>query len=176
MKNSAKITICAISAALAAAFMLTSYFPYLTIAIPGIAGLFMLLPLVEVGKGYAFLAYGVSAGIVLISAEPEAACVYVLFLGYYPILKAVIEKIKSRVLEWALKMVVLNLAIFLIYLATTFVFKITIEDMGELGKYGAYIAVVAFNIVFVIYDVAVSRVGLLYMIKIHPIVKKIGKY
>ena len=75
MKKSAKITICAISAALAATFMLTSYFPYLTLAIPGIAGLFMLMPLVEVGKGYAFLSYIVSAGIVLISAEPEAACI-----------------------------------------------------------------------------------------------------
>lgn len=176
MKNSAKITICAISAALAATFMLTSYFPYLTLAIPGIAGLFMLMPLVEVGKGYAFLAYGVSSGIALLSAEPEAACVYVCLLGYYPILKALIEKLKSRVLEWILKIGVLNLAIAAVYLLTTFIFRISIEDLGELGKYGVYIFVATCNIVFVIYDIAVSRVGMLYMVKIHPLVRKIGKY
>lgn len=176
MKKSAKITICAISAALAATFMLTSYFPYLTLAIPGIAGLFMLMPLVEVGKGYAFLSYIVSAGIVLISAEPEAACIYVCFLGYYPILKAVIEKLRNRVLEWILKLGVLNVAVFVIYLATTFVFGIEIEDLGELGKYGAYILIAVSNVVFVMYDFAVSRMGALYMIKIHPLVRKIGRY
>ena len=176
MKNSAKITICAISAALAAMFMLTSYFPYLTLAIPGIAGLFMLMPLVEIGVGYAFLAYGVSAGIVLISAEPEAACIYVFFLGYYPILKSLVEKLKSRVLEWILKIAILNLAIFAVYMVTTFVFRISIDDLGELGKYGAYIFVATCNGVFVAYDFAVSRMGQLYMIKIHPLVRKIGKY
>ncbi len=176
MKKSAKITICAISAALAATFMLTSYFPYLTLAIPGVAGLFMMMPLVEVGIGYAFLAYGVSTGIVLLSAEPEAACIYVCFLGYYPILKSLIEKLKSRVLEWILKISVLNLAIFAVYMVTTFVFRISVDDLGELGKYGAYIFVVACNIVFIVYDFAVSRMGQLYMIKIHPIVKKIFKY
>lgn len=176
MKKSAKITICAISAALAASFMLTSYFPYLTLAVPGIAGLFMLMPLVEVGKGYAFLTYFVSACIVLITAEPEAACIYVCFLGYYPILKSIIERLKSRVLEWVLKMVVLNIAVFVIYLATTFVFGIEIEDLGEFGKYSAYILIAVTNVVFVMYDIAVSRIGLLYMIKIHPLVRKIGKH
>ena len=176
MKKSAKITICAISAALAATFMLTSYFPYLTLAIPGIAGLFMLMPLVEVGKGYALLSYIVSAGIVLISAEPEAACIYVCFLGYYPILKAVIEKINNRVLEWILKMALLNISVFVIYFATTFIFGIEIEDLGEFGKYGAYILIAVSNVVFVMYDFAVSRMGALYMIKIHPLVRKIGRY
>ena len=176
MKKSAKITICAISAALAASFMLTSYFPYLTLAVPGIAGLFMLMPLVEVGKGYAFLTYFVSAFIVLITAEPEAACIYVCFLGYYPILKSIIEKLKSRVLEWVLKMTILNIAVFVIYLATTFVFGIEIEDLGEFGKYSAYILLAVTNVVFVMYDIAVSRIGLLYMIKIHPLVRKIGRH
>ena len=74
-----------------------------------------------------------------------------------------------------MKMAVLNIAVFVIYLVTTFVFGIEIEDLGELGKYGAYILLAASNVVFVMYDIAVSRIGLLYMIKIHPLVRKIGR-
>ena len=79
-------------------------------------------------------------------------------------------------MEWILKIVVLNIAVFVIYLATTFVFGIKIDDLGEFGKYGAYILIAVSNVVFVMYDFAVSRMGALYMIKIHPLVRKIGKY
>ena len=175
MKKTARLTLCAITAALAAAFMLTSYFPYLTYAIPGIAGLFMIMPLVEAGIGYAFASYAVSAVIVIISAEPEAAAVYICLLGYYPILKALIEKIRSRVLEWVIKFAVLNCSLGLIYAVTKFLMNISIDSFGELGKYGVYIFMVLCNITFVFYDIAISKMGALYMIRIHPQIKKLAK-
>ncbi len=175
MKKTVRITLCAITAALAASFMLVGYFPYLTYAVPGIAGLFMIMPLVEVGLGYAFASYAVSAMIVLLSAEPESAAVYVCLLGYYPVLKALIERINNRLVEWSIKFVVLNCSLGLIYAVTRFIMNISVDSLGDLGKYGVYIFVVLCNITFVFYDIAVSKMGALYMLRVHPHIKKLSK-
>ena len=50
MKNSKKITFSAIMAALATVIMLVSYFPYLTYAVPAIAGLCIMVVVIEINK------------------------------------------------------------------------------------------------------------------------------
>ena len=94
--------------ALAVVFMLLSYFPYLTYAIPAIAGLCIMAVVIEINLKWAFLSYLTSAVLVLLSAEPESRLIYVFFLGYYPILKAIIEKIKLPIVEWILKIISFN--------------------------------------------------------------------
>ena len=85
-------------AALAVVLMLAAYFPYLTYAIPAFAGLCIMVVLLETGAKWAISAYITSAVLTLLFCEPEAMLMYVFLFGYYPILKAFIEKINKPLL------------------------------------------------------------------------------
>ena len=162
MKKSSKITLCAVCSALSVVFMLLGYFPYLTYAVPAVAGLFVMIPLIEIGTSYAFACYTVSSAIVLLVAEPETKVLYILLLGYYPIVKAIIEKIRNFAAEWIIKMSLFNVTVAVSYFVFKYLTNIDVEDFGPFGKYGAYLFVVLCNIAFVMYDIAISRISLLY--------------
>ncbi len=172
MKNTGKITLCAMMAALASLFMLTSYFPYLTYAIPALAGLFIMVAVIEVDFKWAAVAFVSSAIITALVAEPEAKMLYIMFFGYYPILKAVFEKLKSRVIEYILKFGVLNIAVIVAYSFVAKLMGVDLSDMGDFGKYSWLILLVGANIVFIVYDIAVTKMAEFYMVRIHPQVSK----
>lgn len=162
-------------AALAVAFMLLSYFPYLTYAIPAIAGLFIMVIVIEINCKWAFLSYLSSAVLVFISAEPESRLLYIFFLGYYPILKSLIEKWCKPAAEWIVKIITFNCAVLLVYLIFAKPMGIDFDDFGALGKYGAVITLGLGNVAFVLYDIAVSRMATVYMSVVKPKIKKIFK-
>lgn len=172
MNKTKKITFCAVMAALAAAFMLLSYFPYFTYAIPAVSGLFIMVTVIETDRKWALAAYIASAVPVFIIAESESKLMYILLFGYYPILKAKVETLKKPALEWILKIIVFNIAVLAIYLMFSKLFGISIDDFGELGKYGAYVFLAIGNIVFVIYDIAVSRMAMFYLNIVRPKIKR----
>lgn len=173
MKQTVKITFCGIIAALSAVFMLLSYFPYLTYAVPAVTGLLIMAVVIEAGYKWAFGAYIAAAVLVFLFAEPEGKLLYICFFGYYPILKAVFDKRKSRVAEWLLKLAVFNLAIIAVYYVLAGLFGVSTAEFGEFGKYSEYIFLLLGNIVFVFYDIAVSRMAAVYMNILHPRVRKI---
>ena len=175
MKDTKKITLCGMVAALSIVIMLTSYFPYLTYAIPALAGLFMMVPLIECGAVWAVGTYIASSAIIFITGETEAKILYVMFLGYYPILKSLIEKIKKQFIEWVLKLVCFNIAATAFYYASSALFAVSFDDLGEWGKYGALIFLALCNVVFVIYDIGISRIASRYMYSLHDKVRKIIK-
>lgn len=171
MNRTKRITLCAISAALAAAFMLTSYFPYLTYAIPAVAGLFIMIPILEIGCKWAFGAYLVSLVPVLLLAEPEAKLLYALIFGYYPILKAVTEKMLFPA-RWTIRLAAANGAIALAYLVFAPLMGIPTDEFWEYGKIGIIALWIAANAVFVLYDVAIARMSVVYSVRIRPKIKK----
>lgn len=176
MKQNFKITVSGMMVALSVVFMLLSYFPYLTYAIPAITGLFMMLLVIEINCKWAFGAYAAAAVLVFIFAEPESKLMYICLFGYYPILKSLIERIGKPAIEWPLKLMIFNAAVLMIYLFfSRFIAAISLEDFGELGKYGAYIFLAAGNLVFVLYDIAISRMAMVYMNLLHPKLKKLFK-
>ena len=75
--------------------------------------------------------------------------------------------------EWILKLAVFNAAVLLIYGVFSFLFDISVDDFSALGKYGAYIFLAVGNVAFVFYDIAISRMSMLYMARLHDKVKKI---
>ena len=162
-------------AALAVVVMITSYFPYLTYEIPALAGLFMIVPLIECGVPWAFCTYAVTSALTLIIGEKEASILFFLLLGYYPVLKSLIERINRQAIEWVLKLVVFNIAAVVSYYITSFVLDIQLDDFGVFGRYGALIFLIILNVVFVIYDFAISRVGTYYIISLHDKVKRFIK-
>ena len=176
LKQTSKITLSAIMASLATTFMLLSYFPYFVYAIPAFAGLFIMVVVIEINKKWALMAYIASAVLVFLLADPESRFLYVFFFGYYPIAKALIEKINKPFIEWPIKLLIFNAAVLSVYLIFANLFGFSMEgDLGELGRYGAYILLAVGNIVFVLYDIAVSRMSMAYMYVLHPKIKKILK-
>ncbi len=155
--------------------MLLSYFPYLTYAIPAIAGLFIMVVVIEIDCKWALLSYFSSAVLVFLSAEMESRLLYIFFLGYYPILKAIIEKWKKPIFEWLVKVLAFNCAVLLVYLIFAKPMGIDFDDFGALGRYGALITLGLGNVVFVLYDIAISRMAMLYMWVIKPKLKNFFK-
>ena len=172
MKNTKKIAICGIISALSSVFMLASYFPYLTYAIPAIAGVFMMVPLIECGVLWALGTYVAGAVLVLIFGELEASVLFIVFFGYYPILKAIIERLKNLAIEWLIKFFAFNFAAILGYFIISALFSISFSDFGILGRFGGFLFLALLNIVFVFYDIGLSRVASYYMLRLHNRVKK----
>lgn len=175
MSNIKKVTFCAMMTALACVFMLSSYFPYFTYVIAQFAGLFIMVAVIEIDLKWATLAYIASSIIIAIIAEPEAKMLYILFFGYYPIVKVLLERTKSRVLEYILKFALFNIAIIFAYAVVAQFIGVELENNSTLGNYFLIVLLLMGNVIFPIYDIAVSRVASLYMYRLHPTVSKIIK-
>lgn len=176
MKKSNKITLCAVMAALATVFMLLAYFPYFTYAVPAFSSLFIMIVVIEINCKWAFGAYLAASVLVFLLAEPESKLIFILFLGYYPILKALADRLHKPVLEWLIKLAVFNAAVLLIYLVFSNLFGFSAAEFGQWGKIGAAGFLAAGNLVLVVYDIALSRLACTYMQKIHPRWKSLKKH
>lgn len=133
-----------------------------------------MVALIETNAKWALLTYISSAVLVFLFAENESKLMYVCFLGYYPILKAFTERLKSQVVEWIIKIICFNAAVALVYYVFAALFSVSLEDL-EFMKYGAAILLVFGNIVFVIYDIMVSKMAAAYIHNIRPKISKILK-
>lgn len=182
MKNTVKITCCGLLAALASAVMLLSNLPIFLFTIPVVAGVFFIIPAIEFGTKWGFLCYGVTAVLSLVlPTEKEALIVFIGMLGYYPILKMVIERIGRRALEILLKLVAFNVATVASYAVIIKLLGVNPFQIGNLGTTVVELLfLVAGNVVFLILDHALTKVILLYFIKFRKPVRKIlglnGKY
>ena len=155
-------------AAVAAAVMLVSWFPYLTYAIPALAGLFVMITVIETNIKWAVGTYVASAFPVFLWAEKESMILYIMFFGYYPIIKALTEKLRKPVLEWIIKIAVFNVAVVAAYLIFSKAIGFSLEEFEIIGKYGVYIFLGFANVVFVLYDIAVTRMSMFYFAVIKP--------
>ena len=123
-----------IASALCLLLMLLTIIPIATYTMPALAGMVLIVVVIENGYSTAAMVYAaVSFLSLFICPDKEAAVLFVGFFGYYPILKGKLEKIRSRALEYAAKFLVFNIAVIASYLVIIYV-------------------------VFWIYDVALSRI------------------
>lgn len=177
MKQSLKITVCAVSAALATVIMLASNIPVFVYTIPALAGIVMIMPAVETGVGPAFVCCAVSAVLSLIlPTEFEARILFIAFFGYYPVLKTLIDRHLKKFIGYAVKFAVFNAAMIGSYAIITRV--IGIGDF-ENSRFSVLVTELLFlaagNIVFFMYDIALKRVMLTYMYRLHPRIASILK-
>lgn len=175
MKKVKKIALCGMLAALITVICLAAYFPYLTYALPAIASVFIIVPLFEIGKKYALLTYLASFLPVMLLAENEAKLLYLCFFGFYPILKAVYENFKTRILEYICKFATFNAAVVFAYFLLSKLFMAEDLGFGEFGKYGALVFLLAGNLVFFLYDNCLSRLSVFYVIKLRKHISKFLK-
>lgn len=175
MKRNLKITFCGIIAALAAVVMLLSYFPYLTYAVPAVAGLLLTTVVIEIGLKWSVCTFFASVFPIFLFAETECKLLYICFFGYYPILKAVFDSRFGKTSGWILKLLVFNSAVCAVYFVFAGLFGVPLDELTELGRYGVAALWLFGNFVFVVYDIAVSRSVAFYMNTLHPRVQKAFK-
>ncbi len=179
MKNSAKTALGGMISALSLTIMLlTAVIPYLTYALPAISGALLVLMVIEINKKWAFCAYAaISILSFLILPDKEAAMMYVAFFGYYPVLKPLLEsKISNNKLCWIIKGLVFNVAVVIAYLVIVNVFGIPLEEMEEYGKWGIVILLLMGNVMFVLYDICITRLVTLYLKKWQKRFRKLFKH
>ncbi len=159
MKISGRVALAGIVCAVSFIAMLLTVIPVTEIALPAIAGALLVVLVIELGVKWGFLGYAVVAILSLLMApSPESRMLFVLFFGYYPVLKALIERIPFRSLGWVLKFLVFNIAIGGGYLLLMRVFSAV--DPAEFVLFGIYLPgvfLLAGNAVFCLYDIGLTR-------------------
>lgn len=179
IRNSSKTALGGIVAALSVTMMfLTAVIPVLTYALPAAAGVLLVIVVIEIDKKWAFGVYA-ATGILslLVLPDKEAAMMYVFFFGHYPIVKALLEvHLHKRIPLWIFKFLIFNASVVAAYLIIIYVFQLPMDDMEEFGKWGVWILLGMGNVVFLIYDIALSRLVTLYLLRWQKAFRKILKF
>jgi len=95
----------------------------------------------------------------LLLPDKSAPVLYILFFGYYPVLKSLIERVRRAYLQWILKLLVFNAAFIALWLiAGTLVF-----GSGDYPPWIFPILATGLNLVFVLFDYGFSKVIRFYI-------------
>ncbi|MBR4450375.1 MAG: hypothetical protein IKS39_00890 [Clostridia bacterium] len=167
MKQSSKCAIGGIVAALSLVLMISvAVVPFLTYALPAVAGAMMVFAVMEINKKWAFGIYVTVAilGIFLVP-DKEVAVMYLAFFGYYPILKALIESKCRGVIEWALKLLSFLVTMVVSYYLMIKFMGVTIDETETWGRWAIPILLGMGTFAFIIYDIALSKLVYIYNLK-----------
>lgn len=114
----------------------------------------------------------VSVGLLSLIMTPnkDAALVFLLFFGYYPMLRRALQKIKIPLVPFILRWGVFNAAVFAFYYGSVYLLgaEELVESLGEFGEHGAQIMWVICNIMFVSYDYLMGEFPELYTEYLKP--------
>lgn len=168
MKQSSKCAIGGIVAALSLVLMISvAIVPFMTYALPAMAGILIAFTVNEIDKKWGFGVYATVAilGIFLVP-DKEVSVMYLALFGYYPILKSFLEtKLKSKVLQMLLKILVFLVTMVVSYYLMIKLMGVTIDEMDEFGMWAIPMLLGMGLLAFVIYDIAISKMILLYNMK-----------
>lgn len=160
MSYTKKLALSGVFAGLALALMwIVSFVPSMDYALPAAAGMLTMLLVVEVGPSWSMGVYVVAATLaLLLLPNKSAALFYAMFFGYYPALKALLERRLPVWLGWICKFAVFNGTIVSAYLLAVRVFGVDLDDFGEFGRYAELVLLATGNLAFFVYDKMVLSV------------------
>lgn len=176
MNKSICIAFCGIMTALCVVLMfLTGLIPVGTYALPALAGILLVVLVVEMGTSWAWPVYIASSALsVFLAADKEAAMLYVLFFGYYPILKAVIERRRlNTAITYLLKFSVFNVSMIAGYFVSIWVLGVPQDSFTMFGLNLPVLLLIAGNVTFAVYDYAISSVVVTYTRRFHKTVSRL---
>lgn len=174
MSKSGKIALGGLLTALGVVLMfLTGLIPIGTYALPAIAGVLLIVAVIEIGAKWAWMIYAAVAVLsLLFAADKEAALLFVLFFGYYPVLKSFLERISNKVLSWISKFAVFNVAVVACFFLAVNFLQLPEDSFTVFGIYLPWVFLILGNAVFLIYDIVLSGLVATYVEKLHHRVTK----
>jgi len=158
------LTLSALFAALSIVFLyVASIWPTGQLGFAAAASLFVAAAVIESGLGYGLSVYiaGAALGMLLLPNK-DPPLLYVLFFGYYPLLKDLVERIRLKPAQWALKLVVFNAALTVIW----YLLKVLVFDFAE-TPFGIALLYIGGNAVFTLFDIGYSKVIRFYTERVH---------
>ena len=163
MKSSRIIAFSSILSALSVVLLfLGSATQILDLSCAALASIAVVFTVIEFGGIWPYLIYAVTSVLSLILLPDKfAAIVYTAFAGYYPMIKLAVEKLRRLPVEWLIKTAVFNAALSVIIAASRFVFHIPDETVAF-----TWIVYAVSNAVFILFDIALSRLITLYMVNL----------
>ena len=158
-KSAFSLAFSSVIAALSLVFMfITVLIPVGTYALPCVAGAMLAAVVIESGYITASAVYFVVSVLsLLLVADKEAVLYYIAFLGFYPIIKGLIERIKSKFVQYILKFAVFNVCMVAAFFAGIALLSIPKESFQLFGMYLPAVFLALGNIVFVVYDICLTR-------------------
>ncbi len=173
MKKTFPLALCAVIASFSTLIMfLTGFIPVGTYAAPCIAGVLLCVIVIEIGYPAAFASFiAVSLLSFLLSADKEAALYYALFFGFYPIIKGLIERLKSKALQYILKFSVFNICMISVFFLAISALSVPRESFVLFGLYIPWVFLLVGNGIFIIYDLCVTRLITIYLSKWRKLLK-----
>lgn len=169
MKKSVKVSLGGVIAALSLVLMLLcSVIPIGTYAFPAFAGILLVVIVIELGYGWAFAVYFATAVLsLLLVTDKEAALNYTAFFGFYPIIKSLIERLRSKVLQYLIKFAIFNVCAVAAFMIGIFLLNVPKESFNLFGVYLPWLLLLIGNVFFIIYDLCVTRLVTIYLLKWH---------
>ncbi|MDD6032385.1 MAG: hypothetical protein PUC47_02700 [Oscillospiraceae bacterium] len=179
MKKGNKITLGGMMVALSmVCMMLTGLLPMADYALPALAGILLIPIVVELGRKWAVICWlAVSLLSFILAPLKDSALFYFVLLGHYPILKSLIESWRKPALEWTVKFACFNLTVGAGLAAAVWLFRL--DGYGDIFSAAPWLiaaGLLFLNLVFLVYDVALTRLVTAYMNYFRPrYVKKLLK-
>jgi len=133
---------------------MTAVFPTLQYTLVAMAGLLPAVMVIRYGLGSGWYVYAAASALaVILLPDKQAALLYILLFGHYPMLKSLLERIRRPVAQWTAKLALCNvLVVFALWLSSRlFLQGADMQDMP------VYLFILLANVVFVIYDIGFSR-------------------
>ena len=161
--NTKRLTVCAMLSALGVVLLLVgSMVEVMDIAMAALASLLCIFAVIEYGGSAPWLIFAVTGVLSLVLLPNRTpAVMYVVFLGYYPIIKEKLEKLKKPI-AWLLKEVIFNVSLAALFLIVRFLLMPNVSEPIWMYAVLVFLA----EITFVLYDIALTRLITFYIIKL----------
>lgn len=165
-KATFKVTVSGVLSAFSLVLMiLTSLIPVGTFALPCLAGIVLMVIVIEAGYKWAWSAFiSVSFLSLFLTGDKEAVVYYIMFFGYYPIIKGAIEgKIKNTAVQYIVKYAVFNVAVIGAFFIAALLLAVPMEEYTIAGMFVPWLFLLAGNIFFFVYDKAATKLVTYYI-------------
>lgn len=171
-KKSQQVALGGIASAICIVLMfMTGMVPFSYYALPALAGLVLIIVREENGLSTALIVFG-SVSLLSLFVVPikEAALLFIAYFGYYPVVRDILAGIRPKLLSWAVRFVIFNVAVIAAYWVVVNLFGITeiLEEFGDFGQYSVLILLAFANVFFVVYDGAIKNITMAYRVWLRP--------
>ena len=167
---------CGIMSALAVVIMFVSFVPALAYTMPAVAGLILYTIRVHISRKWAVLAYiATSALTIILVPEPEAQLLFVMLLGYYPLLREDLGRL-PKLPRRGLKLALFNVVAVVFYRVTTYMLGVTdnLSGLEGFGEYAVYAFWLSANVTFIVYDNALGVLTKAYVKLLKPRIDRLN--
>lgn len=151
---------------------MSSMVPFSSFALPMLSGMMLAVIVIENGYKTALLVYiSVSLLSVFIVPDLDTKIIFILFFGYYPIVKPFIERIPRMPLKIIAKLLIFNAAMISSYYLSVKLFGVeeAVSENSFFSQYALPLMLAGANLTFYIYDLLLKKLILLYTSWFRPI-------